>query len=97
MYQYTTFVLLSRNGWLQREWSPCTPADILQIHKILTLCDQLPDVGGTLGEDQTCKDLAQVIMDAWKEQLNLLVEEHFPDGKFYLTYMYFVVKRKPRM
>ena len=54
-------------------------------------------MGGTLGEDQTCKDLAQVIMDAWKEQLNLLVEEHFPDGKFYLTYMYFVVKRKPRM
>ena len=41
-------------------------------------------------------DLAGTIMRAMREQYEVLAEKHFPDGRLYLTYMYFVVKRKPR-
>ena len=42
------------------------------------------------------RDLADTIMKAMREQYEMLAEKHFPDGRLYLTYMYFVVKRKPR-
>ena len=42
------------------------------------------------------RDLAVTIMKAMREQYEMLAEKHFPDGRLYLTYMYFVVKRKPR-
>lgn len=41
-------------------------------------------------------DLTTSIMEAWKSHLGLLVDKNFPDGKFYLTYLYLVVKRMPR-
>ena len=40
--------------------------------------------------------MADTIMKAMREQYEMLAEKHFPDGRLYLTYMYFVVKRKPR-
>ena len=48
------------------------------------------------GEELQDRDLAVTIMKAMREQYEVLAEKHFPDGKLYLTYMYFVVKRKPR-
>ena len=41
-------------------------------------------------------DLAGTIMGAMREQYEMLAEQHFPDGRLSLTYMYFVVRRKPR-
>ena len=41
--------------------------------------------------------LADAIIEAMREQFALLAKKHFPDGKFYFTYMYLVVKRKPRV
>ena len=59
--------------------------------------DEGPSGGqGTGNEGMKDEDLAVTIMKAMREQYEMLAEKHFPDGKLYLTYMYFVVKRKPR-
>ena len=48
-------------------------------------------------EDLKGRDIPVSIMKAMREEYEMLAEEHFPDGRLYLTYMYFVVKRKPRV
>ena len=48
-------------------------------------------------EDLKGREIPVSIMKAMREEYEMLAEEHFPDGRQYLTYMYFVVKRKPRV
>ena len=42
-------------------------------------------------------DLAGAIADAVKEQATLLAKKYYPDGKNYFNFMYFVVRRQPRL
>ena len=41
--------------------------------------------------------LATTISTAVREQFKLLAEKNYPDGRNYVNYMYFVVKRLPRV
>ena len=48
-------------------------------------------------EENSKLDLAVAIADAVKEQATLLAEKYYPDGKNYFNFMYFVVRRQPRL
>ena len=53
-----------------------------------------------MGQDEVDlkgRDIPACIMKAMREEYEMLAEEHFPDGRLYLTYMYFVVRRKARV